>query len=886
MKDRLLFRRVLLAMTLILTASQVAHARLNHQYQAADTNYPVPAQNVLWVAPSENPNLWRPKGKGTRNEPFDSIKAAISRASDGTTIILKSGIYREPHFFITKNNITLQAEPHGEVWLKGSRVMPSKNWQKEGGVWKVTGDFQNFCHVCTLSADPALAKMSAYPEQVFINDRPLRQVLRRQDVVAGTFYVEDKTPTTLKNPQNNRFGYKIGAQDNITYYIGSNPASGTVEISDRSRAFTTVGKHFTMRGINVSQYSPNQVWAFNDPRMGDISGPIAVSINGDNSVVENGIFAQNTSSALAVFQNSNTRIVNNRFVDNGGSGSGGNYAHNVVFENNHFANNNLDGYPTRGSECDAYCGLAHIKITHSLNVVFRNNVIDDSAQSPAIEPNNLRNNHLPGFWCDEGCINAQITNNFFTNVPAGIFYEVSDSGIIASNIIEGGGTGISLSGSSNTRVYNNTISRTFHPIRLREDDRIGGCNHYKHGKCLSEEKWSKGKNLSWAQTGTEIYNNIISSRPFMPNDGSGPYYAYPLRTEGGVDQDGKRKTHTNDMFKGLDYNAYYRSSPQNEPHLITWDLPEMDYPLNLLFKRAADLAKHPKVNQNIVGLERHALDLFGSRAQNPYFIHEAQDNRAYKQSDYRLRDNSPARRSGRMLPYSVARAIDPSGKIVKPWEIVDRGALMNIKKSAISRAALQHPGIAAVPRALNATPHNARNAVAANSAMDNATPGNTANLRSTPNQPYSLSSNGKNGDVNGNTGGQNLAISTNNTPAIAAANRGNMGVLPDSNLPHSRYNRIRPYSEGMAAVEKNGRWGFIDQQGREVVRPQYQDVLPYGESRAAVKKDGQWGFVDKRGKETVKPQYDNVWSYKDGRATVEKDGKRRALDLNGNEVSP
>ena len=874
-------------MTLISAASQVAHARLNHQYQAADTNYPVPAQNVLWVAPSENPNLWRPKGKGTRNEPFDSIKAAISRASDGTIIILKSGIYREPHFFITKNNITLQAEPHGEVWLKGSRVVPSKNWQKEGGVWKVTGDFQNFCHVCTLSADPALAKMSAYPEQVFINDRPLRQVLRRQDVVAGTFYVEDKTPTTLKTPKNNRFGYNIGAQDNITYYIGSNPASGTVEISDRSRAFTTVGKHFTMRGINVSQYSPNQVWAFNDPRMGDISGPIAVSINGDNSVVENGIFAQNTSSALAVFQNSNTRIVNNRFVDNGGSGSGGNYAHNVVFENNHFANNNLDGYPTRGSECGAYCGLAHIKITHSLNVVFRNNVIDDSAQSPAIEPNNLRNNHLPGFWCDEGCINAQITNNFFTNVPTGIFYEVSDSGIIASNIIEGGGTGISLSGSSNTRVYNNTISRTFHPIRLREDDRIGGCNHYEHGKCQYEEKWSKSRGLSWAQTGTEIYNNIISSRPFMRNDGSGPYYAYPLRTEGGIDQDGKRKTFTNDMFKGLDYNAYYRSSPQNEPHLITWDLPEMDYPLNLLFKRAADLAKHPKVNQNIVGLERHALDLFGSRAQNPYFIHEAQDNRAYKQSDYRLRDNSPARRSGRMLPYSVARAIDPSGKTVKPWEIVDRGALMNIKKSAIPRAALQHPGIAAVPRALKATPHNAQNAVAANSAMDNAARGNTANLRNTPDQPYSLSGSGKNGDVNGNTGGQNLAVnSTNNAPAIAAAKRGNMGVLPDSNLPHSRYNRIRPYSEGMAAVEKNGRWGFIDQKGREIVRPQYQDVLSYGESRAAVKKDGQWGFVDKRGKETVKPQYDNVWSYKDGRATVEKDGKRHALDLNGNEVSP
>ena len=871
------------ALLAVALALPQTYAAVNHKYQPIDTNYPVPAENVLWVAADAPAG-----GDGSRDKPLDSIRTAVQRATDGTTIILKSGAYREPHFFVTKNHITLQAEPHGDVWLKGSTVVPAERFEKEGNLWKVTGDFQNFCHVCTLSADPALARMSAYPEQVFINDEPLRQVLSKDEVTAGTFYVEDKTPTTLKDPKNNRAGYNVGEQDEITYYLGSDPASGTVEISERSRAFSAGGgkHHFTMRGINVSQFSPNHVWNFKDPRLDLMSGPAAVVVASGNSLVENGIFAQNTSSGLAIIENNGSRVAGNRFIDNGGAGTGGNYAHNVVFENNYFANNNLDGYPTNGTICQAYCGFAHLKITHVVNTVFRNNIIDDSMRPPTTDPAN-RNEQLPGFWCDEGCIDAKITNNFFTNVPLAIFYEVSDRGIIASNIIENGAVGISLSGSSNTRVYNNTISRTFHPIRLREDDRLGGCNQFRHGKCEIEEKWSKGKNLSWAQTGTEIYNNIISSRPFMPNDGSGPYYAYPLRTEGGVDQDGKRKTHTNDMFKGLDYNAYYRSSPQNEPHLITWDLPEMDYPLNLLFKRAADLAKHPKVNQNIVGLERHALDLFGSRAQNPYFIHEAQDNRAYKQSDYRLRDNSPARRSGRMLPFSVARAIDPSGKTVKPWEIVDRGALMNIKKSAISRAALQHPGIAPVPRALKATPHNAQNAVAANSAMDNAARGNTANLRNTPNQPYSLSGSGKNGDVNGNTGGQNLAVnSTNNAPAIAAAKRGNMGVLPDSNLPHSRYNRIRPYSEGMAAVEKNGRWGFIDQKGREIVRPQYQDVLSYGESRAAVKKDGQWGFVDKRGKETVKPQYDNVWSYKDGRATVEKDGKRHALDLNGNEVSP
>jgi len=209
-------------MTLILTASQVAHARLNHQYQAADTNYPVPAQNVLWVAPSENPNLWRPKGKGTRNEPFDSIKAAISRASDGTTIILKSGAYREPHFFVTKNHITLQAEPHGNVWLKGSTVVPAERFEKEGNLWKVTGDFQNFCHVCTLSAEPALAKMSAYPEQVFINDEPLRQVLSKAATELEDLFSKYRISEALT------LVYKLIRDDFSSYYLELiKPAYGT-----------------------------------------------------------------------------------------------------------------------------------------------------------------------------------------------------------------------------------------------------------------------------------------------------------------------------------------------------------------------------------------------------------------------------------------------------------------------------------------------------------------------------------------------------------------------------------------------------------------------------------------------------------------------------------
>ena len=865
-----------------------AYAAVNHKYQPIDTNYPVPAENVLWVAADAPPG-----GDGSRDKPLDSIQTAVQRATDGTTIVLKSGAYREPHFFVTKNHITLQAEPHGDVWLKGSTVIPAGRFEKEGKLWKVTGDFQNFCHVCTLSADPGLAGMSAYPEQVFINDEPLRQVLSKNEVVAGTFYVEDKTPTTLKDPKNNRAGYNIGAQDDITYYIGSDPASGTVEISERSRAFSAGGTgrhHFTMRGINVAQFSPNHVWNFKDPRLDDKSGPAAVVIASNNALVENGIFAQNTSSGLAIIENNGSRVAGNRFIDNGGAGTGGNYAQNVTFENNYFANNNLDGYPTNGSVCQAYCGFAHLKITHVMNTVFRNNIIDDSMRPPMTDPAN-RNDQLPGFWCDEGCIDAKITNNFFTNVPLAIFYEVSDRGIIASNIIENGAVGISLSGSSNTRVYNNTISRTTNPIRLREDDRVGGCNQYKGGRCQYEEKWSKGKGLSWAQTGTEIYNNILSSRAFQKNDSGGPHYAYPLRTVGGIDQDGQRKTFSNDMFKGLDYNAYYRSSLENEPYVMTWDLAEVEHPLNILFVRTADLAAHNKVSKKINGLERHALDLFGSRAENPFFIHEAAGNQDYKQSNYHLRADSPAKNSGKALPLDIARAIDPSGRI-KPGVAVDRGALLNIMMDATNGAPAaerttanlhkEHgtPGTAArqTPRGRTA----GGNAVAGNGSHNTGTAGSGDNP--------ALSYYGMNGNSGGSNSGQHLVITGNSTddvPAIAADTR-QMGLLPETRLPQSqaKYDHVRPYSEGLAAVEKNGRWGFIDKQGREIVRPQYQDVLPYGESRAAVKKDGQWGFIDKHGKETVKPQYDTVWPYKDGRATVQKNGERQALDISGKPLTP
>jgi len=177
-----------LASSIVALPQPAAHAekphgeRLNKKYAVADTDYPVPQSNVLWVSPEGDDGA-----AGAQNAPLKSVAAAAKKATDGTTIVLKSGVYREPHFSITKSNVTLQAAPHAEVWLKGSDVVGASRWKKDGKVWKVTGDFQNFCHVCTVNPDPRVDGMAAFPEQVFIDDQPLKQVDSKDKVGPGTF---------------------------------------------------------------------------------------------------------------------------------------------------------------------------------------------------------------------------------------------------------------------------------------------------------------------------------------------------------------------------------------------------------------------------------------------------------------------------------------------------------------------------------------------------------------------------------------------------------------------------------------------------------------------------------------------------------------------------
>lgn len=77
------------------------------------------------------------------------------------------------------------------------------------------------------------------------------------------------------------------------------------------------------------------------------------------------------------------------------------------------------------------------------------------------------------------------------------------------------------------------------------------------------------------------------------------------------------------------------------------------------------------------------------------------------------------------------------------------------------------------------------------------------------------------------------------------------------------------FSEGLAAVKKNGKWGFIDNTGKTVIALQYEDALPFSEGLATVKQNGKWGFIDKTGKTVLGFNYESARNFYNNLAPVQ-----------------
>lgn len=102
------------------------------------------------------------------------------------------------------------------------------------------------------------------------------------------------------------------------------------------------------------------------------------------------------------------------------------------------------------------------------------------------------------------------------------------------------------------------------------------------------------------------------------------------------------------------------------------------------------------------------------------------------------------------------------------------------------------------------------------------------------------------------------------------------------------YDNPSIFSEGLAYVKSVPFTGFINQKDERVIelKEEYSEVRPFKDGMAAVKKNEKWGFINKQGIVSVPIVYDNVCDFSEGLAAVEQNGKCGFVDKSGRVVIP
>jgi len=81
-------------------------------------------------------------------------------------------------------------------------------------------------------------------------------------------------------------------------------------------------------------------------------------------------------------------------------------------------------------------------------------------------------------------------------------------------------------------------------------------------------------------------------------------------------------------------------------------------------------------------------------------------------------------------------------------------------------------------------------------------------------------------------------------------------------------------------------FGFMDDQGDVVIKPEYEQLGFFKEGLASATKSGKVGFIDKSNQVIIPFQFDAAADFENGRSIVEQDGRVGMIDRSGNAIFP
>jgi hypothetical protein len=105
------------------------------------------------------------------------------------------------------------------------------------------------------------------------------------------------------------------------------------------------------------------------------------------------------------------------------------------------------------------------------------------------------------------------------------------------------------------------------------------------------------------------------------------------------------------------------------------------------------------------------------------------------------------------------------------------------------------------------------------------------------------------------------------------------------NLSDQIFSEVHDFKSGLAAVQKDGKYGWINKEFKFVFGNDYDECKDFSEGFAAFLKNNTWGLINDNGKIIVEPYYSSIGKMKEGLVSFSL-GKNSAgfLDANGNIV--
>ena len=109
-------------------------------------------------------------------------------------------------------------------------------------------------------------------------------------------------------------------------------------------------------------------------------------------------------------------------------------------------------------------------------------------------------------------------------------------------------------------------------------------------------------------------------------------------------------------------------------------------------------------------------------------------------------------------------------------------------------------------------------------------------------------------------------------------------IFPRERLVHSP--RIMPEQDRFVKFQRAGKWGFKDENGKEVIPPIYTEALNFREDMAAVEMNGLFGYINRENVLVIPYKYDTAGSFSEGWANVTLGEKCGYIDKDGKETVP